>query len=71
MADKSNAMQEGHALWQRVFGEVSADYPDVTTRHLYIDALAMMLVQDPRQFDVIVQQPIQRHHHGYWRRPAG
>ena len=24
------------------------------SRHLYIDALAMMLVQDPRQFDVIV-----------------
>jgi 3-isopropylmalate dehydrogenase len=54
MADKSNAMQEGHALWQRVFREVSADYPDVTPRHLYIDALAMMLVQDPGQFDVIV-----------------
>jgi 3-isopropylmalate dehydrogenase len=54
MADKSNAMQEGHALWQRVFREVSAEYPDVTARHLYIDALAMMLVQDPRQFDVIV-----------------
>ncbi len=54
MADKSNAMQEGHALWQRVFREVSADYTDVSTRHLYIDALAMMLVQDPRQFDVIV-----------------
>jgi 3-isopropylmalate dehydrogenase len=54
MADKSNAMQEGHALWQRVFREVSADYPDVSSRHLYIDALAMMLVQDPRQFDVIV-----------------
>ena len=54
MADKSNAMQEGHALWQRVFREVRADYTDVSTRHLYIDALAMMLVQDPRQFDVIV-----------------
>jgi 3-isopropylmalate dehydrogenase len=54
MADKSNAMREGHALWQRVFREVSADYPDVSARHLYIDALAMMLVQDPRQFDVIV-----------------
>jgi len=54
MADKSNAMQEGHALWQRVFREVSAEYPDVSARHLYIDALAMMLVQDPRQFDVIV-----------------
>jgi 3-isopropylmalate dehydrogenase len=54
MADKSNAMQEGHALWQRVFREVSADYPGVSGRHLYIDALAMMLVQDPGQFDVIV-----------------
>jgi 3-isopropylmalate dehydrogenase len=54
MADKSNAMQEGHALWQRVFREVSAEYPDVASRHQYIDALAMMLVQDPRQFDVIV-----------------
>jgi len=54
MADKSNAMREGHALWQRVFRELSAEYPDVSARHLYIDALAMMLVQDPRQFDVIV-----------------
>ena len=54
MADKSNAMREGHALWQRVFREVSVEYPDVSARHLYIDALAMMLVQDPRQFDVIV-----------------
>jgi 3-isopropylmalate dehydrogenase len=54
MADKSNAMQQGHALWQRVFREIGAEYPDVSARHLYIDALAMMLVQDPRQFDVIV-----------------
>jgi 3-isopropylmalate dehydrogenase len=54
MADKSNAMREGHALWQRVFRELSAEYPDVVGRHLYIDALAMLLVQDPRQFDVIV-----------------
>jgi 3-isopropylmalate dehydrogenase len=54
MADKSNAMQQGHALWQRVFREVSAAYPDVSARHLYIDALAMMLVQNPTQFDVIV-----------------
>jgi 3-isopropylmalate dehydrogenase len=54
MADKSNAMQQGHALWQRVFRGLAAEYPDVTTRHLYIDALAMMLVQDPRPFDVIV-----------------
>ena len=54
MADKSNAMQQGHALWQRVFHELAGEYADVTIRHLFIDALAMMLVQDPRPFDVIV-----------------
>jgi 3-isopropylmalate dehydrogenase len=54
MADKSNAMPDGHALWQRVFKEVAPQYPDVQSRHVYIDALALLMVQDPSQFDVIV-----------------
>ena len=54
MADKSNAMAEGHALWQRVFRAVSADYPGIEATHYYIDALAMHLVLDPGQFQVIV-----------------
>jgi 3-isopropylmalate dehydrogenase len=54
MADKSNAMAQGHALWQRVFREVAAAYPEIEARHLYIDALALLMVQDPSQFDVIV-----------------
>jgi len=54
MADKSNAMQQGHALWQRVFKEVAADYPGITATHQYIDALAMFLVRDPAQYQVIV-----------------
>jgi 3-isopropylmalate dehydrogenase len=54
MADKSNAMQQGHALWQRVFKEVSAFYPGITAIHQYIDALAMFLVKDPGQYQVIV-----------------
>lgn len=54
MADKSNAMQQGHALWQRVFKELSAAYPAVRASHMYIDALAMFLVKDPGQFQVIV-----------------
>jgi 3-isopropylmalate dehydrogenase len=41
-------------LWQRVFREVQADYPDVHASHFYIDALAMLLVQNPAQFQVIV-----------------
>ncbi len=54
MADKSNAMTQGHALWQRVFKEVAAQYPGITPTHYYIDALAMYMVLDPGQFEVIV-----------------
>ncbi len=54
MADKSNAMPDGHALWQRVFRSLAADYPEIEARHLYIDALALHMVQDPSQFRVIV-----------------
>jgi 3-isopropylmalate dehydrogenase len=54
MADKSNAMTHGHALWQRVFHEVHKEYADVEATHLYIDALSLFLVQDPGRFDVIV-----------------
>jgi 3-isopropylmalate dehydrogenase len=54
MSDKSNAMAHGHALWQRVFKEIAAEYPEIEARHLYIDALAMFMVKDPSQFQVIV-----------------
>jgi 3-isopropylmalate dehydrogenase len=54
MSDKSNAMAQGHALWQRVFKEVAPLYPGIEARHLYIDALALLLIQNPAQFDIIV-----------------
>ena len=54
MADKSNAMTHGHALWQRVFAEVAREFPSITATHYYIDALAMYMVLDPGQFQVIV-----------------
>lgn len=54
MSDKSNAMTFAHDLWQRVFKEVRQEYSDLDSRHLYIDTLAMEIVRDPSQFDVIV-----------------
>src|SRR5712692_4657857 len=54
MSDKSNAMTFAHDLWQRVFKEVRQEYADIDSRHLYIDTLAMEIVRDPSQFDVIV-----------------
>jgi 3-isopropylmalate dehydrogenase len=54
LCDKSNAMTHAGALWQRVFKETSREYPRITAEHMYVDALAMQMVRDPRQFDVIV-----------------
>ena len=54
MSDKSNALNFAHDLWQRVFAEVRKEYADIESRHLYIDALAMEVVRDPSQFQVIV-----------------
>jgi 3-isopropylmalate dehydrogenase len=54
MCDKSNAMTHAGGLWQRVFKEVAAEYPQIETHHMYVDALAMQMVRDPRAFDVIV-----------------
>src|ERR1700719_4056426 len=54
MSDKSNAMTFAHDLWQRVFKEVRHEFAEIDSRHLYIDTLAMEIVRDPRQFDVIV-----------------
>jgi 3-isopropylmalate dehydrogenase len=54
MADKSNVQRFGGDLWQRVFKEVAAGYPEITTNHQYVDAMAMYMVLDPSQYDVIV-----------------
>ena len=54
MTDKSNVMTHGHGLWQRVFKEVAKEFSDIEAQHMYVDALCMQMVRDPRQFDVIV-----------------
>jgi 3-isopropylmalate dehydrogenase len=54
MADKSNVQRYGGDLWQRVFKEVAARYAEVEANHQYVDAMAMFMVLDPAQYDVIV-----------------
>ncbi|MGA9797475.1 MAG: 3-isopropylmalate dehydrogenase [Terriglobales bacterium] len=54
LCDKSNAMSYAGGLWQRVFKEVSREYPQITPQHMYVDALCTQMVRDPRQFDVVV-----------------
>ena len=54
MVDKSNAMTHAGALWQQQWKTVAKRYPNIKTRHLYVDAAAMQLVRDPSQFEVMV-----------------
>ena len=54
MCDKSNAMTHAGSLWQRAFKEVGAEYPQIKSEHMYVDALCLQMVRDPRTFDVIV-----------------
>jgi 3-isopropylmalate dehydrogenase len=54
LCDKSNAMTHAGGLWQRVFKEIGKEYPQIASKHMYVDALCMQMVRDPRQFDVIV-----------------
>lgn len=54
MCDKSNAMTYAGSLWQRVFKQVSTEFPQIKADHMYVDALCMQMARDPRGFDVIV-----------------
>jgi 3-isopropylmalate dehydrogenase len=54
MADKSNVQRFGGDLWQRVFREVAGRYPSIEANHQYVDAMAMFMVLDPGQYDVVV-----------------
>ena len=53
-ATKSNALEHTMPFWDRIFREVAADYPDVETRLIHVDALAAGLVTAPASLDVIV-----------------
>lgn len=54
LVDKSNVLRYGHGLWQRVFWEVARRYPEIEATHQYVDAMALLMVQDPASCDVIV-----------------
>jgi len=51
--DKANVL-ESSRLWREVVQAVSAEYPDVTLEHQFVDSAAMLLIKNPRAFDVVV-----------------
>ncbi len=54
LVHKHNVLVNAGGLWNRVFNAVAADYPEVATDYLHVDAATIFLVTDPARFDVIV-----------------
>lgn len=53
--DKANVL-EASRLWRYVVTDVARHYQDVALDHMYVDACAMALTLNPRQFDVVLTE---------------
>jgi 3-isopropylmalate dehydrogenase len=53
--DKANVL-ECSRLWREVVTRVAKNYPEVKLAHQYVDSAAMLLVQKPTEFDVILTE---------------
>jgi 3-isopropylmalate dehydrogenase len=53
--DKANVLATSR-LWRTIVEEVAAEFPYTTYEHQLVDSCAMLLVKQPRSFDVIVTE---------------
>ncbi|MGI6142394.1 MAG: tartrate dehydrogenase [bacterium] len=51
---KSNALQYSMVLWDKIFYEQAREHPAVSSCSILVDAMAMYLVREPENFDVVV-----------------
>ncbi|MGB0777097.1 MAG: 3-isopropylmalate dehydrogenase [Flavobacteriaceae bacterium] len=55
LVDKSNVLMTSK-LWRKKVLEISKEFPEVELDFMYIDNAAMRLIQNPREFDVILTE---------------
>ena len=53
--DKANVLEVSQ-LWRATVNEVADEFPDVTVEHQYVDAMAMHLMNQPRNYDVVLTE---------------
>lgn len=53
--DKANVLASSK-LWRQIVNEISQSYPEVVVSHMYVDAMAMELIANPRNYDVVVME---------------
>jgi len=53
--DKANVLEVSQ-LWRATVNEIAAEFPDVSVEHQYVDAMAMHLMNQPRNYDVVLTE---------------
>ena len=53
--DKENVLSTSK-LWRSIADRVAKDYPDIELTHQLVDSCAMLLITDPKRFDVVVTE---------------
>ncbi|SDS33903.1 3-isopropylmalate dehydrogenase [Paraoerskovia marina] len=54
LVHKHNVLVHAGHLWRRTVDAINAEFPDVTTDYLHVDAATIFLTTNPSRFDVIV-----------------
>lgn len=53
--DKANVFRS-YAFFRKIFDEIATEFSEIQTNHVYIDAMALYLIQRPGDFDIIVAE---------------
>jgi tartrate dehydrogenase/decarboxylase/D-malate dehydrogenase len=53
-ATKSNALNHSMVFWDRIFGEVAAEFPEMAASSMHVDALAGQFLLRPEALEVVV-----------------
>ena len=55
LVDKANVLETSR-LWRKVVQEIAQQYPDVSVDYMFVDNAAMQIIQNPKQFDVMLTE---------------
>lgn len=55
LVDKANVLETSR-LWRRVVQEIAKQYPQVAVDYMFVDNVAMQIIINPKQFDVILTE---------------
>lgn len=54
LVHKANIMRLSDGLFKKISQEISSEYPNINYEEIIVDAMAMRLIKDPENFDIIV-----------------